>query len=375
MSGPTGSTGPTGGVGAFGAPGATGPTGTTGPTGLQGPGGVQGLPGEQGPVGPTGSITAAAGAAAAAESSAVAAAASAAAAAGFALDAAQEASEAANSAQVALANAQFARPFAGTGPTGPIGPTGPRGATGGTGPQIAAAYGAFLFSRAQSTLSADATSSDTTISITVNPLVAGFFFPSGSLLIGSEVLGYTGIFLTTFTGVTRGIQGSTAAAHVLGSAVTPCQTAAATTPTRLRFGNTLFSQGVSLVSVSNDVLLAASGSYVLTAVLQVANFVQGAVASSMDAVTTWFVVSSAGDLNYGGASASVFNASAPLLFGATSITSRQTGTFSAGSTVQVWWACYTGQACLASLAPQSTTTPALGFPQLPAAVLTVVKLA
>jgi len=46
-----------------------------------------------------------------------------------------------------------------------------------------------------------------------------YFAPTGYLLIGNELVNYTGISGNTFTGVTRGVNGTTAAAHSVNSLI------------------------------------------------------------------------------------------------------------------------------------------------------------
>jgi hypothetical protein len=65
------------------------------------------------------------------------------------------------------------------------------------------------------TLSAAVTTTDTTISV----VSTADYPPSGTLLIGSEAMTYTGTTATSFTGVTRGALGTTAAAHSSGATV------------------------------------------------------------------------------------------------------------------------------------------------------------
>lgn len=68
---------------------------------------------------------------------------------------------------------------------------------------------------AETTLTANVTATDTTL-----PVVdATTFFPSGYLLIDKEWVTYTGTTPTSFTGVTRGVNGTTAAAYLSGTTV------------------------------------------------------------------------------------------------------------------------------------------------------------
>lgn len=56
-----------------------------------------------------------------------------------------------------------------------------------------------------------------------------FVLTAGGLIIGTEIIGYTGKTATTFTGISRGLYGSTKAAHTAGAAVTEAQTMASPT--------------------------------------------------------------------------------------------------------------------------------------------------
>lgn len=63
--------------------------------------------------------------------------------------------------------------------------------------------------------------------VSTAPIVVGstadFALSSGALLIDSELIKYTGKTATSFTGITRGAYGSTAAAHSAGAKVTEAQ--------------------------------------------------------------------------------------------------------------------------------------------------------
>lgn len=55
--------------------------------------------------------------------------------------------------------------------------------------------------------------------VTLNVNSTTDFLEDDYVLIGSEKIAYTGVTSTTFTGCTRGYEGTTATAHVLGSKV------------------------------------------------------------------------------------------------------------------------------------------------------------
>ena len=65
------------------------------------------------------------------------------------------------------------------------------------------------------TLNGDISPTDTTLTV----MSTSGFPNSGTLIIDSEEMAYTGITATTFTGVTRGVNGTTAASHSSGATV------------------------------------------------------------------------------------------------------------------------------------------------------------
>ncbi len=77
------------------------------------------------------------------------------------------------------------------------------------------------------TLSVNITSTDTTN--TVDSTTG--FAPRGRIAIDSELIAYTGTTATTFTGAKRGMDGTTAAAHTSGAAVSQLQCTISSTGT------------------------------------------------------------------------------------------------------------------------------------------------
>ena len=86
---------------------------------------------------------------------------------------------------------------------------------GSTGPSASTALSGTLPAIAFTSLTSDITSSATTIPVTytaaTSPILS--FTATGSILIENEVISYTGITATSFTGCTRGASGTAAAAH------------------------------------------------------------------------------------------------------------------------------------------------------------------
>jgi hypothetical protein len=104
-------------------------------------------------------------------------------------------------------------------------------------------YGAFQ-DTAYTTLNGGINNSVTTITV-----VSTAGFPtSGQLRITSEVITYTGITSTTFTGCTRGARGSANVAHSTGVAVTKIQSPLAATAVPMYVNTTDYVNDVSIVS-------------------------------------------------------------------------------------------------------------------------------
>lgn len=73
------------------------------------------------------------------------------------------------------------------------------------------------------------------------------FLSAGNLLIGNELIAYTGKTSTTFTGITRGVLGSTNVAHAIGVYVSEAQAVpSATTSTGISMTTTDASNQVSI---------------------------------------------------------------------------------------------------------------------------------
>ena len=146
---------------------------------------------------------------------------------------------------------------------------------------LAAPYGAF-HQDGVTTL----TSSITNVSTTPIPVVATSAFPSsGYLLIESEIIQYTGVTSTTFTGITRGVLGTTAASHTSGLQVSEVQgTGSGTTIGLVKFNNTDYSNGVSINSSdTTKFVFSYAGIYNIQISLQLLSYDNAA-----DNVAVWF---------------------------------------------------------------------------------------
>jgi len=116
-------------------------------------------------------------------------------------------------------------------------------------------YGAFQ-DTAYTTLNGGINNAVTTITVVST---AGFL-TAGEIRIANEVITYTGVTPTTFTGCTRGARGSANVAHSTGVAVTKIQAPAANTAVPMYMNTTDFSNTVTLVD-QYKLTVAKSGLY------------------------------------------------------------------------------------------------------------------
>lgn len=131
------------------------------------------------------------------------------------------------------------------------------------------------------TLTAGISNSDATIPVASTEL----FQSAGHLLIGSELLAYTGKTATTFTGATRGVYGTTNVAHSSGDAVTEALgVASATTSVPIPFDTTDATNGVTIDGTDpTKIVFDVAGYYNIQFSAQLLNFT-----TSDDNVTFWW---------------------------------------------------------------------------------------
>ena len=111
------------------------------------------------------------------------------------------------------------------------------------------------------------------------------FASSGTILIESELIGYTGKTATTFTGITRSVYGSSGSSHAAGVYVSEAQgVASASTALAIPFDTTDTSNQVSIDSLDNTkIVFAVAGYYNIQFSIQLIN-----ATSSIDNTTLWF---------------------------------------------------------------------------------------
>ena len=132
------------------------------------------------------------------------------------------------------------------------------------------------------TLTANMTNNSTT---PIQVVSTADFFAPGGLIIGSEIIKYTGKTATTFTGITRGAYGSTNVAHTAGVSVSEAQTLASSTSSLpLTLLQTTVSNGVTIDSTDKTKIVhAIPGIYNIQFSIQMLTF-----DGTIDNVTIWF---------------------------------------------------------------------------------------
>jgi hypothetical protein len=141
-------------------------------------------------------------------------------------------------------------------------------------------YGAFHFDFS-TTLSGAITNVQTTI-----PVVSTTgFSAAGAVIIEAELITYTGITATSFTGCTRGAAGSPNKSHNSGAAVSGAQVAVANTPTVVQLNTQDLSNGVTLNTLNSEINVALAGTYNFAFSGQLNNSTTG-----QSLVAIWFAV-------------------------------------------------------------------------------------
>jgi hypothetical protein len=112
-----------------------------------------------------------------------------------------------------------------------------------------------------------------------------FVLSAGALLIGTEIISYTGKTATSFTGITRGVFGSTKSAHTAGALVSEAQSlASSTVAAAVALLQTTSSNGVALDATDKTkVVFDVPGIYNIQFSIQMLSY-----DGTIDDVTVWF---------------------------------------------------------------------------------------
>jgi hypothetical protein len=203
--------------------------------------------------------------------------------------------------------------------------------------------------------------SNTSTAAIVVPSTADFVLTAGGIIIGTEIITYTGKTATTFTGITRGAYGSTKAAHLAGASITEAQTLASpTAASALALFKETSSNGVALDATDKTkVVFSIAGIYNIQFSIQMVSF-----DNNIDNVTIWFRLNGV-DIPYSAGVATV-----PAIHGGspgTNIISwNLVQPVNAGDYIQILFASDTGNTIAATYAGGTTSV----HPISPSIILT-----
>jgi hypothetical protein len=259
-----------------------------------------------------------------------------------------------------------------TGATGPQGGQGATGAQGSTGPQgatgVTGATGGFgyygAFHSDQNTTLTNSINSNSTLPLAVASTTG--FYTSGYLIVDSEIIGYTGVTPTTFTGITRGVAGSNGANHTAGTPIGAAQVTPATIASNVRMDITDLSNGITLNTANGEVTCANTGIYNFQFSVQVA-----CAGNAPDDIAIWFVYN--GAALAGSASYVTIPAIHAGIPGAGIVTVNIFYPMSAGDRMRLNWTSILGTSVITSYPPSYQGVNAI--PQSPGVIFTVNQIA
>jgi hypothetical protein len=220
-------------------------------------------------------------------------------------------------------------------------------------------HGAFIFD-SSTTLTAGMNSNSTAAIQVVS--TSGFYAP-GYMRIGTEIIGYTGLTATTFTGITRGVAGSGGSNHSNGAAVSQAQFTPASVPAQVKLDVTDLSNGVTLNPLTGDVTIVNAGVYNLQFSIQFENF-----SNNVEDAIVWF------RLNGVNIPKTTSYVTTPTIHGgipgATLMTVNLFYTFVANDVVSLEWTSNQGKTAITSIPPVGST-----IPLAPGVIFTVNRVA
>lgn len=148
-------------------------------------------------------------------------------------------------------------------------------------------YGSFFYD-----FSTALTSAITNVQTTIPVVTTSGFSTAGAIIINAELITYTGLTATSFTGCTRGAAGSPNKSHTVGTYVNGAQVATANTPTLLQLNTQDLSNGVTLNTSTSEITVAVAGKYNFAFSGQLNNSTAG-----QTLLTIWFAVNGANVAN------------------------------------------------------------------------------
>lgn len=221
-------------------------------------------------------------------------------------------------------------------------------------------YGQFL-QNGQTTLTASISNNSTT---PVQVASTSEFASAGYFIIENEIIQYTGKTATTFTGITRGVKGTTNVAHDPGVYITEAAAnASGTVSQAVAFEIEAFANKVSIEN-SSEITFDATGIYNVQFSLQLLNYTE-----SEDNVTVWFRKNGT-DIGQS-ASIQLVPGKHGAYPGAIIIALNLLVDVTAGGNIQLYWSSGSGNTVVATF-PEGTNPT---HPLSPAAILTVTQVA
>ena len=186
------------------------------------------------------------------------------------------------------------------------------------------------------------------------------FTSSGFIIIENEIIQYTGKTATTFTGITRGVKGTTNVAHTSGKAVSEAAAVTSTTSAAMNLDSVTVSSGITCTVPDSKVYFGYDGIYNIQFSCQLLNYT-----TSEDNVTVWFKKNNVDVDN--SASIQQVNSKHGSNPGAAILALNFVDSFDSGDYFELYWASVTGNTVLATFPPG--TSPV--HPASPSLILTV----
>lgn len=222
------------------------------------------------------------------------------------------------------------------------------------------AYGQFI-QNGTTTLTAEMTNNSTS---PIQVTSTAEFASAGYLIIEQEVVQYSGKTATTFTGITRGVKGTTNVAHAVNTPVSEAAAVASGTSSQaIGFDTTAYSNRVSIENFS-EITFDSAGIYNVQFSLQFLNYT-----TSEDNVVVWFkkngtdIAESSSIQLVAGKHGSEPGASILALNSLVDV--------AAGGYIQLFWTSKSGNTVLGT-APAGTAPV---YPIAPAVILTATQIA
>jgi hypothetical protein len=227
------------------------------------------------------------------------------------------------------------------------------------GPGIAYLYSGAFFVGGYTTLTASI-NSNTTDPIAVDSTEG--FYDSGYIRIGTEIIGYTGRTATTFTGISRGQQGSGGSTHDSGDGVGAAQVTPAGVVAQLLIDTTTISNNVTLDPATGNVTVLGDGTYNIQYSVQTECY-----GNAPDDSVIWFAINGVNVPSAASyATVQQIHAGVP---GSGIITVNIFYPLSAGDIVSLRWTSLGGTTAITTIPPVNTD-----IPSSPAVILTVNRI-